>query len=366
MKGLLCASLLVLLQTLAVAQAYEGDVHYSTTYVLARAVGWSQADALTIASANQAVDENRETVAALEMNMSPGASLASYVTTSLHQAEKNLKFHCFSATPEQADEISPDVREVVAARFAGLPKDAGPQGHARRLIALGTALHCQQDAFAHVAFGGSCGTFPGSCHGHTRESFLDQVTFKVLGKHLYNPDHPGVSGQRLQEALRGTVRGLAAGGPAGSLHSISARELGSLSEALRTSGLDLPDEVRRYCNRYVAGKWLFDVLRSGGNQQAAIDRSEELAPEVAVTCANPSLARATVVSIPEPRFPRLNADALPTVVRVDGVYELMRDEDFDASSQDSARGMSALAAGYDARKVQLSHWSQVIPLLSLK
>ena len=47
MKGILCACLLASLQP--VAQAYEADVHYSATYVLARAAGWTEADARTIA-----------------------------------------------------------------------------------------------------------------------------------------------------------------------------------------------------------------------------------------------------------------------------------------------------------------------------
>src|SRR5688572_2777459 len=96
MKGLLCACLLASFHS--VSQAYEADIHYSTTYVLARAVGWSKADAQTIASANQGVDENQDTVAALEVETSPGASLSGYVASSLHQAERNLSFHCFSKT----------------------------------------------------------------------------------------------------------------------------------------------------------------------------------------------------------------------------------------------------------------------------
>src|SRR3954468_10664522 len=98
MEGILCACLFVSLRSLTVAHAYEADIHYSTTYVLARAAGWQQADALTIASANQGVDENQDTVAALEVDTTPGPSFAGYVMSSLHQAEKNLRFHCFSKT----------------------------------------------------------------------------------------------------------------------------------------------------------------------------------------------------------------------------------------------------------------------------
>src|SRR6187455_2283096 len=103
MKGFFCACLLVSLQAMCPAQAYEADIHYSTTYVLARAVGFTGADALTIASANQGVDENHDTVAALELDS---------ISNSLHQAEKNLRFHCFSETRGHAGRIAADVHKV--------------------------------------------------------------------------------------------------------------------------------------------------------------------------------------------------------------------------------------------------------------
>src|SRR3954470_16185222 len=175
MKGILCACVLVSLQSMDVAQAYEADIHYSTTYVLARAVGWLKADALTIASANQGVDENQDTVAALEVDTTPSGSL--------HQADKNLQFHCFSKTPGQAGRIAADVLEVMSAHFALVPKgDDDPRSNARRLIALGAALHCQQDAYSHAGFGGSCGSYSGSCYGHTYQTFLDQVVFGLVRK----------------------------------------------------------------------------------------------------------------------------------------------------------------------------------------
>ena len=161
MKGILCACLLVSLQSLSPVRAYEADIHFSSTYVLARAVGWSDADALTIASANQGMDENEDTVAALEANTTPGTSIAGHVTSSLHQAEKNLRFHCFSNARGQAGQISADVVRVISAHFAEVPDhDDDPRSHARRLIALGAALHCQQDAYSHSDFGGSCSSMP--------------------------------------------------------------------------------------------------------------------------------------------------------------------------------------------------------------
>jgi hypothetical protein len=345
-KGLLCACLLLSLQSMTAARAYEADIHYSTTYVLARALGWPQADALTIASANQGVDENQDTVAALEVDTSPASSF--------HQAEKNLRFHCFSKTPGPAGRIAADVLGVISNHFAEVPgRDESPGSNARRSIALGTALHCQQDAYSHVGFGGSCGSFPGSCYGHSYETFLDQAAFGVLKKHYFNPDHPGVSGQWLLQALQGTVRELAVRRPKASARSIPSDELMALSDALRASGLDLPDDVRRDCNRYIAGKWLFDFFHSGSGTQKRADTLETLAPEVAGTCRNATLASATIVRIPAARYPRLNADASPYLVRTDGTYQVLHDGDF-----------AGLTPNYNTQgvKVQLSHWSQLLAL----
>ena len=339
MKGILCACLLVSLQLMRPAQAYEADIHYSTTYVLARAVGWSETDARTIASANQAVDENQDTVAALEVDR---------IASSLRQAEKNLRFHCFSKTRGQPGQISADVREVISRHFAEVPDhDEDPRSNTGRLIALGVALHCQQDAYSHAGFGGSCGSYPGSCYGHSHQTFFDQVAFRLLGKHYYDPDHPGVSGPRLLEALQGTVRELAARRPKDSLRSIPTGKVVALSDALRASGLELPDEVRRDCNRYIVGKWLFDFIHAGG---------EKLAPGIAGTCRNASLASATIVRIPAPRFPRLNADASPYLVRADGSYQRVRGGDFTVSLP--------TIRNYNTRrvKVQLSHWNQILAL----
>jgi hypothetical protein len=348
MKGILCACLLVSLQSMSPVQAYEADIHYSTTYVLARAVGWSEPDALTIASANQGVDENHDTVAALEVDTTSG---------SLRQAEKNLQFHCFSKIRGKPGQISADVRKVISGNFAGVPDhDDDPRRKARRLIALGVALHCQQDAFSHAGFGGSCGSYPGSCYGHTHHTFIDQVAFRLLGKHYFNPDHPGVSGARLLEALQGTVSELAAHRPKVSLRSIPVHELAALSDALRGSGLELPDEVRRHCNRHIAGKWLFDFLQANGRKRNRPETLEKPASGVAGACNNASLASATIVRIPEPRFPRLNLDASPYLVGADGTYQWVRGGEFE--------GSAGLIPNYNTReaRVQLSHWSQLLAL----
>ena len=300
------------------------------------------------------MDENQDTVAALEVDTIP---IRPCRLVSLRQAEKNLRFHCFSKTRGPAGRISADVLEVISGHFAKVPDhDEDPRRNTRRLIALGVALHCQQDAYSHAGFGGSCGSYAGSCYGHTHQTFFDQVVFRLLGKHYHNPDHPGVSGHRLLEALQGTVRELAAHRPKASLRSIPANELVALSDALRGSGLELPDEVRRECNRYIAGKWLFDFFHAGGRTQNSPDTLETLGPEAAGTCENASLASATIVRIPETRFPRLNPDASPYLVRADGTYQRVRGGEFE--------GIAGLIPNYNARrvKVQLSHWSQLVTL----
>jgi len=338
-KGILFACLLASIQSMSAAQAFEADIHYSTTYALARAVGWPEADAVTIASANQGVDENQNTVAALEVDS---------ISNSLHQAEKNLRFHCFSEARGQEGQISADVHKVIADHFSEVPVGvAGPRKSASRLIALGTALHCQQDAEAHVDFGGSCGSHSGSCLGHTYETFLDQVVFGLLKKHYFNPDHPGVSGGRLLKTLQGTVSELAAHRP--KAFSIPSGELTKLSNALRGSGLDLPDDVRLECNRYIAGKWLLEFLHSGSATRNGFDTLEKLSPTVAATCRNSSLASAIVVRIPAPRYPRLKPDASPYLVAADGTYQLLDGRGFDAFEARASR-------------VQVSHWRQLVAL----
>ena len=366
MNRLLCAGLLVSLQLMSPARAFEADIHYSTTFVLARAVGWSEADALTIASANEGVDENPETVAALELDAAPGPSFAGYVTSSLRQAEKNLRFHCFSSAREPSGRISADVLDAMSGHFASVPAhDENPRRNTTRLIALGVALHCQQDAHSHADFGGSCGSYAGTCYGHTHQTLLDQVVFRVMGKHYFNPDHPGVSGRRLLETLQGTVSELAAHRPKSASSSKPTHALIALAGALRESGLELPDEVRLECNRYIAGRWLFGFLRSEGRLRSSADRIETLGPEVAGTCRNASLGSAIVVRIPEPRFPRLNLDASPSLVRADGSYRQIRAGSLHVPlPRTDAAGIAALLPHQGSRvaRVQLSHWSQLLAL----
>jgi hypothetical protein len=113
--------------------------------------------------------------------------------------------------------------------------------------------------------------------------------------------------------------------------------------------------VRRECNRYIAGKWLFDFFRAGGRTKNSADTLETLGPEAGGTCENASLASATIVRIPDPRFPRLQPDASPYLVKADGTYQLPAIK---------AEGIAGRVPNYNTHKVkvQLSHWSQLFAL----
>ena len=67
----------------------------------------------------------------------------------------------------------------------------------------------------------------------------------------------------------------------------------------------------------------------------------------------------------EPRFPRLDADASPYLVRADGTYQRVRGGDFDvALPAIKAENIVSRIPNSNARKVkvQLSHWSQLLAL----
>jgi hypothetical protein len=163
--------------------------------------------------------------------------------------------------------------------------------------------------------------------------------------------------------LESTAIALAAHRPTSSRRSVPTRDLAELSRALRESGIELPDEVRRDCNRYIAGKWLFDFVREHGTPDGA-HAVLTLAPAVAVTCRNASLASARVMRIPDARFPRLTRDGSPWLVNADGSYESIRGGLFDApfpgthAAPEPGRARDELTAA----RVQLSHWSQVLEL----
>jgi hypothetical protein len=100
---------------------------------------------------------------------------------------------------------------------------------------------------------------------------------------------------------------------------------------------------------------LFDFLHARGMTRSPLDSTERLAPQVAVTCENPSLASATIVRIPDAGYPRLKPDASPYLVRADGSYQLLHGGDLH---------VAGAVADYHTRgvRLQLSHWSHVLAL----
>src|SRR5579859_3689471 len=94
--GLAFAALMVTLSP-RVGFAYESDMHYDATFALAVTSGWSWDDSRVIASADQGVDENKETVAALESDVAISAGYPAKATIgAFHQASRNFLFHSFS------------------------------------------------------------------------------------------------------------------------------------------------------------------------------------------------------------------------------------------------------------------------------
>ena len=128
-------------------------------------------------------DENQDTVAALEVDRTSGASFAGYVTSSLRQAEKESAISLLqqNAWTGRRD-LRGDVREVISGHFAKVSDhDEDLRTNARRLIALGVCSALPAGRVFACRFGGSCGSYPGSCYGHSHQSFFDQVASDCWG-----------------------------------------------------------------------------------------------------------------------------------------------------------------------------------------
>ena len=83
--------------------------------------------------------------------------------------------------------------------------------------------------------------------------------------------------------------------------------------------------------------------------------AEKLAPQVARTCQNASLAAAAIIRIPEARYPRLDSRAAPYLVRADGTYEVVPGGSLEAASP-------GIHYHLQRARVQLSHWNQLLAL----
>ncbi len=365
---------LVFVLPLFSAHAYEVDIHYSATFAIARAVGWSDEDALLIASANQGVDENKETVAALEIDAIALLGTRGFYPTSLvHQAEKNFKFHCFSKVQDQANG---DIAENVLKTFNELSSSAPSKTQNKFwrtyfLTAVGVALHCLQDAFSHNGYGGKCGAYDGSCTGHTIDSFKDAIAYTVnKTKHMKNPDHPAVLSGRVLWALRATAYWLTKYYtfykdrhiPDGNVPPVPDNDLIDLANALEGSGKISSDDDRRSCNRYLVAKWLYGMIARKGNTQ-----TKDTEPVPANLSCN-GLDGAFRVKIPDAKYPRMDKNASPRGVTEAGGYDQVGGPNsFDVWIPMIEHNQTANAAslGTYTFKVQVDRAQQLVGLAML-
>src|SRR5262249_42867832 len=147
--------------------AYNEDVHYGATFVLALAVGMDWDQARTIASADQEVDQNIFTkpteYAAVSSPIRPREPIAKiFGPLSLGLSLQDYVFHCFS--PVQDVRGQPNA--MVIENLGRLEKRANDlietskasndlRDRFRALVAIGIYLHCQQDSWAHSGYGGN-------------------------------------------------------------------------------------------------------------------------------------------------------------------------------------------------------------------
>lgn len=251
------------------AAGYERDLHYSVTFVLAVASGWGWDQARVIASADQGVDENKETVAALEISRvvpSTGSLAAAAIKGHLvHQAPQNFLWHAFSKVPgDQKQLFIPEVEGQLTdcrKRLDPLLPPAKGKASLHLLIALGVHLHCEQDAGAHHGYGGKCGSFPGNCTAHTWSSHRDKPDKRT------NPDHPIVKPEaNLMAALHKSARALADVRKAIGLSARWVDEAGlrELAARLRQPAIARMDDAARIeCHREAAGEWLLAMVKKG-------------------------------------------------------------------------------------------------------
>lgn len=111
------------------AQAYEEDTHFTLTYVLCRAVGFTDAEAMTVASYDQGMDDSALTVA----NGGPGGVIPNI-------AEESL----WHAIP-----VDGQARTVLQRKeqlWAQVLREPDPASQLKR---LGVFFHYQQDTWAH-------------------------------------------------------------------------------------------------------------------------------------------------------------------------------------------------------------------------
>lgn len=270
------------------AVAYEKDIHFSATLAIAIAEGWSPAEARIIASANQGLNENKSTIAALEFDVLSSAPMMMngepyFVRGPIHQADKNFRLHCFSMVPDQLSKVDSGVKRTVGTHvneFESILRDDAkaiktPLPWVDSLVALGVALHCVQDSQSHNNYGGLCPkdgkqNYPGSCYGHTLDSAKHR--HRAPFRKATNPDHPAVRHEGDLFSALDATRGILVMArkdraafflppqnvPRPVLTNDDLKRLVQLLHDQNT--LKLSDADRMQCNRDVIAAWLLEVF----------------------------------------------------------------------------------------------------------
>jgi hypothetical protein len=113
------------------AHAYEEDTHYQVTFVTCRYLGFTEAEATTVARYDQGMDDSNGTVA---------------VTGAIPHADAE---HLWHAIPENTGSIHDNMLEVLNRKYDLWNDVLSQPTRERQLAFLGVFLHYQQDTWAH-------------------------------------------------------------------------------------------------------------------------------------------------------------------------------------------------------------------------
>jgi hypothetical protein len=240
------------------ASAFEVDTHHHLTFAMALSVGWDWRHAAIIAAADQALDENKATVAAL------GTS-----TLFTGPIEQNYVFHCFSRKNDKQNakrgqpngDVIINIKDLAARAFRRLEKWRGLSARERTeaLVALGVFLHCQEDSWSHLGFGGER-------DGHALESAYDNIERawpSSTEPRRHNPDHPALRPDLTEIMIFEKLKILEDGKRATGKRPAKLKG-GRRKHLAIVSGdpkmLKLRNGARRRCVQILAEHWLYGVL----------------------------------------------------------------------------------------------------------
>lgn len=246
---------------LSKSYAFESDMHFDVTFELAVARGWEWDTAWELANVDISVDENVST----SPGVVPFSILARETGLDIigpHQKLQNHLYHCFSqdddTTNSERNELNSDVSASLGAwediiknkitRYRQLTDQPERRFASNNALAsLGGYLHCLEDAWSHSGFGGTR-------MGHAFNSGND------------NPDAPWKRPLKTSAAIRSTDATLFNFLKLWGRESFALEEaeLERLADALSHPYLKMLEEdnpeIRRLCDRLLAGVWVHQVL----------------------------------------------------------------------------------------------------------